>query len=86
MSNSTDYGVCFLPDTAPDPEQKLWALLVVHATGKTTWMNMGLVVARQDLGEDVWVRVGSFQQYDWLMNTTEFFQGGGVEMRELVIV
>jgi hypothetical protein len=84
--NSADDRAYFLPDVPPDPEREVWALLVVHATGNTAWMNMGLLVAKQDMGGDVWVRVGSFRQYDRPTDTTEFFQGSGVEMRELVIV
>lgn len=84
--NTADDGIAFLPDVAPDPEQELWALLVVHGAALTTWMNMGLVVAKKDGNREIWVRVGSFRQYDWPTNPTEFFEDGGAETRELVIV
>ncbi|PPQ85695.1 hypothetical protein CVT25_002729 [Psilocybe cyanescens] len=86
--NSADDRVIFLPDIEPDPRMEIWALLVVHATSSTTWMKMGLIVAKGngDAGQDVWARVGSFRQYDWPENTTTFFEEGQADIRELVIV
>ncbi|KAF9461033.1 heterokaryon incompatibility protein-domain-containing protein [Collybia nuda] len=84
--NSADDRVYFLPDIEPDPNKEFWALQVVHATSHNSWMNMGLVIAKMGTGDSVWVRVGSFRQYDWPTSSTEFFTDGNAEMRELVIV
>ncbi|KAF9468073.1 heterokaryon incompatibility protein-domain-containing protein [Collybia nuda] len=85
---SADDRIYFLPDIVPNAEQELWALLVVHAMAETTWMKMGLLVTRanSDVGEEKWIRVGSFRQYDWPTNPTTFFQDGRAEERELVII
>ncbi|KAF9456171.1 heterokaryon incompatibility protein-domain-containing protein [Collybia nuda] len=84
--NSADDRICFLPDVDPDPQQEVWALLVTHATDDTTWMNMGLVLSKKNTDEELWVRVGVFRQYDWKSETTGFFEDGGAEMRDLLIV
>ncbi|PPQ98372.1 hypothetical protein CVT26_013578 [Gymnopilus dilepis] len=84
--NSPDDGVMFMPDVLPGASQELWALLVVHASSSTAWMNIGLVVAKESTSNQRWVRVGSFRQYDWAENTTSFFQAGGAEITELLIV
>jgi len=86
LKNSSDDGVCFLPDVIPDPDQKLWALHVVHATAEHTYMNMGIVVTKQNDRDDTWIRVGSFRQYDWPSNPTTFFQDGLTKMTTLVIL
>jgi len=84
--NTADDRVCFLPDVRPDPYQKLWALHVVHATAEHTYMNMGIVVTKQNDRDDTWIRVGSFRQYDWPSNPTTFFQDGLAKMTTLVIL
>ncbi|KAH9475557.1 hypothetical protein JR316_0012673 [Psilocybe cubensis] len=93
--NSADDRVIFLPDIKPNPGTDVYALQVVHATSSSSWMKMGLVVAlkaqdsdEEDAGEEVWVRVGSFRQYDWPVNTTSFFEEGqaDVHVQELMIV
>jgi len=84
--NSADDRVCFLPDVRLDPDQKLWALYIVHATAEYTYMNMGIVVTKENDGDETWIRVGSFRQYDWPSNPTTFFQDGLAVMTTLVIL
>jgi len=83
--NTPDDGVSFLPDYLPDPEEDIWALLVVHAISEDTWMYMGLVVAKESDKQDSWTRVGSFRQYQWTGTVTEFFQEGKFSIAELII-
>jgi len=84
--NGDGDNISFMPDILPDAGQELWALHIVYASSSTTWMNMGLVVTKKDVEGKQWVRIGSFRQYDWSANTTEFFQDDGAQMTELVIV
>ena len=86
LVNSSDDRVCFLPDVIPDPDQELWALHIVSAISTHAYMNMGIVVTKENDADDTWIRVGSFRQYDWPSNPTTFFQDGLAEMTTLVIL
>ena len=86
LEGSADDRIIFLPDVKPVPGQETWALHVVHATAEHTYMNMGIVLAKENDADDTWIRVGSFQQYDWPTCPTTFFQDGLEETTTVVIL
>ncbi|KAF9557289.1 HET-domain-containing protein [Agrocybe pediades] len=92
--NSADDRVYFLPDVQPatgaNNGSEAWALHIVKATSENSYMNMGIVVAKEYEGPHsenrTYVRIGSFKQYDWPSNPTTFFEDGRAQMVTLVVV
>ncbi|KAF4618342.1 hypothetical protein D9613_011695 [Agrocybe pediades] len=92
--NSADDRVYFLPDVQPatgaNNGSEAWALHIVKATAENSYMNMGIVVAKEYEGPHsenrTYVRIGSFKQYDWPSNPTTFCEDGRAQMVTLVVV
>lgn len=84
-------GITYIPDTAiGEMKGEFWALWVLHCEAEHSWMNLGLTLEKNgktnENGEEEWVRLGSFRQYEWAQTKNMLFQGDSVVEREIYVV
>lgn len=84
-------GLTYTPDAPLEGTTKdIWALFVLHCGAEHSWMNQGLTLQKTGKknanGEDEWIRVGSFRQYEFAMTKDTLFYGDDVVEREVYVV